>query len=185
MGSKVLLGIDPGTVRSGYGVLRVSGSVVECLAFGYEDLRICRDDSHRLEVLWFLVVDLVGRYGVSEVAIECPFLGCNARSFLKLSRAQGVVMASASSLGCGVFEYSPSTVKRATVGYGFGTKAGLARGLELLLKIKISTKQYDATDALAVAFTHFVRGGRGFVESGVRGGSRARWSAYVKGLGGG
>lgn len=183
--AKVVLGIDPGTVRSGYGVLRGRGSELECLALGHKDLRKCVDDAHKLAVLADWVAELIQSYKVEELAIECPFLGRNARSFMKLARAQGVVMAAASRLGCRVFEYAPATVKSASVGHGLSSKQAVWRSLELRLKIKLDQAQYqDASDALAVAMTHLARRDWGLdTRSRRRKNSRALWKNYVQQLG--
>lgn len=187
---KVVLGIDPGTLRSGFGVVRGLGRNLECVDFGYKDLRNCRDDAHKLEALAEWVCGLIKTYAVEEVAIERPFLGKNTHSFLKLARAQGAVMVSASSLGCKVFEYAPNTIKSASVGYGLSSKGAVVRSLEMMLKIKFSEKPVlDASDALAVALTHLARQGRDLQilsnTQGSRSGrknTRALWSAYVRKL---
>lgn len=184
--SKVVLGIDPGTIRSGYGVLRGGGAgKVECLALGYKDLTKGRDDAHKLHLLTDLIEGLIRDYEVVDVAVERPFLGKNALSFLKLARAQGVIMASAGRLGCRVFEYSPNTVKKATTGNGLSTKEALQRSLELFLRIKITSYHgyQDATDALAIAFTHLMRGASDtIIHLGGKQNTHALWAAYLRKL---
>ena len=99
-GVKIILGIDPGTNTTGYGVIEVRGSVVRCVILGVIDLHQLKDPYRKLHHIFERVCALVDEYGPHEVALESPFFGNNVQSMLKLGRAQGVAMAAALSKGC-------------------------------------------------------------------------------------
>lgn len=155
---RVILGIDPGSVCTGYGVLEVSeGKQIYCRASGLIELAQQNSDAAKLHHLYQSIQQLITQYRVGELAIEQPFMGLNAKSFFKLSRAQGVIIAAAAAFDMPIFEYAPRTVKASTSGRGGSAKATLHQFLEQILNQAIIIKKYDATDALAVAFCHFQR----------------------------
>ncbi len=87
-GVKIILGIDPGTNTTGYGVIEVRGSVVRCVILGVIDLHQLKDPYRKLHHIFERVCALVDEYGPHEVALESPFFGNNVQSMLKLGRAQ-------------------------------------------------------------------------------------------------
>ena len=149
-GVKIILGIDPGTNTTGYGVIEVRGSVVRCVILGVIDLHQLKDPYRKLHHIFERVCALVDEYGPHEVALESPFFGNNVQSMLKLGRAQGVAMAAALSKGCPVAEYAPRRVKQAITGQGAASKEQVAAILKSMLKLEELPKRLDATDGLAV-----------------------------------
>ncbi len=151
---KTILGIDPGTNYTGYGVLSVEGKDVRCEVLGYIDLARLGDPYSKLRQLFERVRSLIAEYRPDEVAFESPFFGENVQSMLKLGRAQGVAMAAALTAGIPVFEYAPRRIKQSITGNGAASKEQVAALLRHTLKIEYSLKKLDATDGLAVALCH-------------------------------
>ncbi len=149
------MGIDPGTTRTGYGVLEVDGNLLRPLALGDIDLRKVRDPYQKLAIIFERTCQLVDGYRPDEVALESPFFGENVQSMLKLGRAQGVAMAAALSRGVDVFEYAPRRVKQAITGQGAAAKEQVAALLKSILGIEYDLKRLDATDGMAVALCHY------------------------------
>jgi len=154
MARKLIMGIDPGTNYTGYGLLSVDGSAIGCVALGYIDLAKLKDPYQKLRLLFERVSGLVGEFAPDEVALESPFFGENVQSMLKLGRAQGVAMAAALTRGLPVFEYAPRLVKQSITGRGGASKEQVAALLGKMLKIEYTLKKLDATDGLAVAVCH-------------------------------
>ena len=149
------MGIDPGTTRTGYGVLEVGDSgKLYAVALGDVDLRRVRDTYQKLRIIFERVGALIDGYHPDEVALESPFFGENVQSMLKLGRAQGVAMAAALSRGIEVWEYAPMRVKQAITGRGGAAKEQVAAMLGGMLGIEYDPKRLDATDGMAVALCH-------------------------------
>ncbi len=151
---KIILGIDPGTNYTGYGVLEISGRTPRCIVLGYIELHKIEDTYQKLRHIFDRVSALIVEHNPHEVALESPFFGENVQSMLKLGRAQGVAMAAALTRGIPVFEYAPRLVKQAITGNGAASKEQVARLLQAMLKVEYSLKKLDATDGLAVALCH-------------------------------
>lgn len=156
MSSRVL-GIDPGTAVTGYGVVeRASGRfgrLVEC--------GVIRTDSkqkmwQRLDALYEGVSALIVRHGPTAVAIETVFYGKNARSTLTLGHARGVILLAAARAGLEIAEFPPATVKKSVVGGGGAAKAQVAYMVQQLLHLKRPPAPSDAADGVAVALTYLL-----------------------------
>lgn len=148
------MGIDPGTTRTGYGILEVEGNTLRAVAMGDIDLRRVGDHYSKLRVIFERVSALIEGYRPDEVALESPFFGENVQSVLKLGRAQGVAMAAALSFGIDVFEYAPRRVKQAITGRGAAAKEQVAALLKSILGVEYDLRRLDATDGMAVALCH-------------------------------
>lgn len=149
----VILGIDPGSRVTGYGVIRLGQGEPEYLDSGCirtnQDLAL----SQKLLEIYNGVCHLMDLHEPSEVAIEQIFMHDNASSALKLGHARGVAMVAAASHRVDVFEYSPREIKQAVSGYGAAQKSQVSHMVVELLKLN-SAPQSDAADALAVAICH-------------------------------
>jgi crossover junction endodeoxyribonuclease RuvC len=155
-----ILGVDPGSVTTGFGVIdQVRGrlTLVEQGSIGTvrgSELadRLCRIHDE--------LVIVIARNAPDAVAVEAPFGGQNIKSLIQLAHARGVILLAARAAKLDVFEYSPRSVKSAVVGYGAAEKEQVAKMVRLLLpgcaKLVMST---DASDALAVAICHAHTGG--------------------------
>ena len=152
--AKIILGIDPGTLLMGYGIIEVNGSRVTMKEMQVLRLSARKDNHARLQLIHQKVEELIRIFQPDEFAIEAPFFGKNVQSMLKLGRAQGVAIAAAMSAGLPVTEYSPKKVKQSVTGNGNADKVQVWKMLQQLLALKDEPQSYDATDALAVAMCH-------------------------------
>jgi crossover junction endodeoxyribonuclease RuvC len=154
---RIILGIDPGTIIMGYGVLRVVDNKPSLEAMGV--LQLNKYDSHylRLKKIFERVTGLIDQYHPDEMAIEAPFFGKNVQSMLKLGRAQGVAMTAALERDIPIFEYAPLKIKLSITGNGDASKEQVAGMLQRYLHIPQESMlpQLDATDGLAAALCHF------------------------------
>lgn len=157
---KIVLGLDPGTYITGYGLLQLEGTEVGLLRFGV--IQTGKKLSHelRLKEIFEEVIALIEEFHPDEVALEAPFFGKNVQSMLKLGRAQGVAIAAALSKEIAVIEYAPRKVKQSVTGNGNASKEQVAETLRHILKFKHTPKLLDATDGLAVALCHCFQGGK-------------------------
>lgn len=155
MTHKIIMGIDPGTNVTGYGLLRVEERTAACLVLGDIDLHRITDPYQKLRYIFDRVSGLIDEYSPDEVALESPFFGKNIQSMLKLGRAQGVAMAAALSRGVPVAEYAPRKVKQTITGRGSASKEQVALMLKNLLHLDALPRRLDATDGLAVAVCHW------------------------------
>lgn len=165
--NQIILGIDPGTNITGYGLLNVLDNRPKLLAMGIIELKKYPDHYTKLQKIFNRTLSLVDEYQPSVLAIEAPFFGKNVQSMLKLGRAQGVAMSAGLYRGVPIVEYAPLKVKMALTGNGRATKEQVADMLKRYLHIPASAMlpQLDATDGLAVAYCHFLQLGNPVGES--------------------
>jgi crossover junction endodeoxyribonuclease RuvC len=158
-GDRIILGIDPGTIVMGYGIIHVKGNKISLLSAGV--LKLDKEGEHydRLKTIFDTLLELIEEYKPDELAIEEPFYGKNVQSMLKLGRAQGVAIAAALYRKIPVFGYTPRKIKQSITGRGAATKEQVAAMLHQLLKFEEQPKFLDATDALGVAVCHFFQNG--------------------------
>jgi len=156
-----ILGIDPGTNIMGYGLVEVRKNQAVYLEHGIRRFPTNKSSVEKLGMILIETEQLITLHQPDILAIEAPFFGKNVQSMLKLGRAQGVIMATGMSKGCDVFEYAPRKIKMSITGKGQASKEQVARMLHALLTIpEDSSLTLDATDALAVAFCHFLQIGQ-------------------------
>ena len=156
---KVILGIDPGTNLMGYGVLHIVDSKPHVVTLGVIDLRKYANHYLKLAHIHERVQGIISSYLPDELAIEAPFFGKNVQSMLKLGRAQGVAMSAALERDIPITEYAPLKIKMAITGNGQATKEQVADMLKRLLKMNddMTGPFFDATDALAAAYCHYLQ----------------------------
>ena len=150
-----MLGLDPGSLRTGYGLIEIDGAELRHLAHGVIDVR-GNELAPRLRRIHAEVTILTAPappFLTLEVAIERGFMHRNADSALKLAQARGAALAALPE-GAEVFEYAPRAIKLATVGYGAADKTQVAQMVARLLAIAAGIAHADAADALAVALCH-------------------------------
>ena len=172
----VILGIDPGTIVMGYGVLRVVAKKPYLETMGV--LKLSKFENHYLRLLHIFdrVIQLIDSYHPDELAIEAPFFGKNVQSMLKLGRAQGVAIAAALHRDIPIFEYAPLKIKVAITGNGRASKEQVAGMLQRMLHISDDNMlpQMDATDGLAAAFCHYLETDRPKIEK-----SYTNWKDFI------
>jgi crossover junction endodeoxyribonuclease RuvC len=157
--SKIILGIDPGTVIMGYGLIAIKGNLISLIDMGVLKLSPKDDPYQRLEKIHKCVCSLISIHHPDSFAIEAPFFGKNVQSMLKLGRAQGVAIAAAMQSGLSVTEYSPKKVKQSVTGNGNAGKEQVLNMLQQILSFSENPKHLDSTDALAVALCHYFQEG--------------------------
>ena len=173
---KVILGIDPGTMVTGYGVIQLKGNKTELLSLGVIRLEKLEDMGDRLKKLFERTLAIIDSYKPDELAIEAPFFGKNVQSMLKLGRAQGVAIAAALSREIPYTEYSPKKIKQSLTGNGNASKEQVAAMLQHEFKFSELPKFLDATDALAAAICHSYQRGANAKNSK----SYSGWDSFVK-----
>lgn len=148
----IILGIDPGSRITGYGVIRQQGRRLEYLGSGC--IRTAVDDlPSRLKIIYAGVSEIITQFQPDCLAIEQVFMARNADSALKLGQARGVAIVAAVNQELPVFEYAARQVKQTVVGTGAAEKKQVQHMVTSLLKLP-GTPQADAADALAIAITH-------------------------------
>jgi crossover junction endodeoxyribonuclease RuvC len=152
---RIILGIDPGTNITGYGVIRIAGNKPELIAIGSVDLSKFDDHYLIIKHIFDRTIGIIEEYHPDELAIEAPFYGKNVQSMLKLGRAQGAAISAALSRSLPIFEYAPRKVKMSITGQGAASKEQVAAMLMNILKFKMENIKLDATDGLAVALCHY------------------------------
>ncbi len=152
---RIILGIDPGTSITGYGVIKTVGTTPELISIGAIDLSKYDDHYLKLKHIFDRTIGIIDEYNPDELAIEAPFYGKNVQSMLKLGRAQGAAIAAALTRSLPIFEYAPRKIKMSITGQGAASKEQVASMLMNILKFDLTEIKLDATDGLAAALCHF------------------------------
>jgi crossover junction endodeoxyribonuclease RuvC len=152
-----ILGIDPGSQRTGFGILDAAGHKLSYVASGVISTRE-GEFSARLQEIFRCVRDLAAQYRPQEIAIERVFVNRNADSALKLGQARGAAICGLADCDGTVFEYAPRQIKLAVVGSGSAEKDQVQLMVKGLLNLQ-GQLAADAADALAAAVCHAMRGG--------------------------
>ncbi|ADM98345.1 crossover junction endodeoxyribonuclease RuvC [Dickeya dadantii] len=148
----IILGIDPGSRVTGYGIVRQQGRQISYLGSGC--IRTAVDDlPTRLKLIYAGVSEVITQFQPNYFAIEQVFMARNADSALKLGQARGAAIVAAVNQSLPVFEYAARQVKQTVVGTGAAEKSQVQHMVKTLLKLPASP-QADAADALAIAITH-------------------------------
>jgi crossover junction endodeoxyribonuclease RuvC len=174
--SKIILGIDPGTIVMGYALMAVDVNEPRLIMMDVLKLSGKKDAYDRLQTIHSTVCNLINTYHPTTFAIEAPFYGKNVQSMLKLGRAQGVAIAAAMHSGIPVTEYSPKKVKQSITGNGNAEKDQVWKMLQRILNLEEKPAFFDATDALAVALCHHYQSTSvlGTLQKGVKG-----WEEFI------
>ncbi|XZF13268.1 crossover junction endodeoxyribonuclease RuvC [Chitinophagaceae bacterium MMS25-I14] len=151
---EIILGIDPGTLVMGYGLIAIDKNKISLVEMGVLQLARRQEHAERLEMIFRKMEALIKMHQPGAVAIEAPFFGKNVQSMLKLGRAQGVAIAAAMMHGLQAVEYAPRKVKQAVTGRGNASKEQIWQILQHTLKFEEDPRFMDATDAVAVALCH-------------------------------
>ena len=155
----IILGVDPGTLFMGYAILKTVGQQVEILDFGVLDVHKLEGQYPRLQQEFFFLQKIIDQYQPSCLAIETQFVDKNPQTMIKIVHAQGVAIAAALSKDIPIYEYSPMKIKMAITGNGHASKEQVAGMLQRFLHIPDDQmpKKLDATDALGIAYCHFLQ----------------------------
>jgi crossover junction endodeoxyribonuclease RuvC len=151
---QIILGIDPGTRITGYGVIKVAHPRLEPLDFGCIRPPVDAEAPARYLALFEGVEKLLEKYAPDAVSVETQFVYKNVQSAMKLGMARGAVLLAAARRGIPIFEYAPKKAKLAVVGNGAASKEQVQRMVQLLLQLPVLPEPEDAADALALAICH-------------------------------
>ncbi|MGB0733495.1 MAG: crossover junction endodeoxyribonuclease RuvC [Pontibacterium sp.] len=169
----LVLGIDPGSRITGYGVINVVGAKVEYVASGC--VRIKGEAlPERLQQVYAGVSEVINLYSPQQMAIEQVFMARNADSALKLGQARGVAIVAGANQNIPVFEYAARAVKSAVVGSGAATKEQIQHMVMRTLSLP-GLPQVDAADALAIALCHAYTQRGQVASAGSKTVRRGRW----------
>ncbi len=149
----IAIGIDPGTIRTGYGIVQKSGTRFNRIASGTIRTKNKDPMEQRLVTIHERLDELLTTYGPDQAAVEDIFFSKNARSALKLGQVRGVILVTISRRDLPVSSYSPAFIKRQVVGSGRAAKNQVQRVVQAILCMAESPQE-DEGDALAVAICH-------------------------------
>ncbi len=150
----IILGIDPGTRVTGWGLIAISGSDPRAIACDVIAPNAKWPIEQRLAHIYLELAGIVARFRPAGMAVEEPFVGTNARSAMAIGEARTVAMLAATLAGVPVHHYAPARIKQMVAGYGRGEKAQLREMLRLQLGMAEAPDDLNASDALAVALCH-------------------------------
>jgi crossover junction endodeoxyribonuclease RuvC len=147
----IVLGIDPGTARTGYGLVSRDGSRLQALDYGCLETVPDRELPERLLLIHQAVTELIAEHAPQVVGVERLFFNKNVQTAFAVGQARGVVLLAAAQAGLPVYEYGPHEVKMAVTGYGKAPKDQVQRMVQMILGLSAIPHPDDAADALAVA----------------------------------
>jgi crossover junction endodeoxyribonuclease RuvC len=153
----IIIGIDPGTIITGIGIIETGKNILKPVFYDAVKLDKYAYFPTRLKVIYDAILDKIDIYKPDEFAIETVFFGKNIQSALKTGQARGVSFLAAMQREIPANEYSPREIKKAVTGNGAASKEQVSYMVQSILKIKKTPKLFDITDALAVAICHYHR----------------------------
>jgi crossover junction endodeoxyribonuclease RuvC len=151
----IILGIDPGSINCGYGLIEIEGRKI--IAAGADAIKTKSSEPlhKRIVIIYNEICKVIEEYKPSYVAIETIFFGKNIQSALTLAHARGVLLLAASQNNIPIHEYSPREIKKSVTGNGNSAKHQVRYMVEQMLKLKEIPKSEDAIDGLAIAMCHY------------------------------
>jgi crossover junction endodeoxyribonuclease RuvC len=151
----IVLGVDPGTAATGYGVVRGDGTgTVQLLECGVIRTDAGDDLPLRLQIIYEGITEVVKRHNPACMSVEGVFYARNVHTTLILGHARGVILLAAQMNNVSVFQYPPAEIKKAVVGAGSATKEQVQFMIAKLLRLKEPPQPSDAADGVAAALTH-------------------------------
>ena len=159
------MGIDPGTATTGYGLIRVSNSIIEVGDFGLIETDKDGNTGRRLGNIFVKMEALFKKYNPDIIAMERLFFATNAKTAMGVGQAQGVMFLAAARSKIEVVEYAPGTIKKIVAGNGRADKKEVQKSLRKILGAKVRSQAHkkthfdNAADALAVALCHAYKDG--------------------------
>ena len=150
----IVLGIDPGTITMGFGVIKCLDNDVFLLKYGALNSSACSPIGERLRFLYGKLKSIIAEYHPEVVAVEQPFVAKNVQSAFAIGRAQAIAILAAADENLPCFEYTPAEIKQKVANYGASSKEQIQQMVMLQLGLKEIPEPNDAADALAVALCH-------------------------------
>jgi len=149
----LVLGVDPGSMVTGYGLVKKEGNKLFFVGGGKISAPCSRPFYQRIHNIFKSLTEIIEKYRPMEMSLEDVFFAKNVKSALKIGHVRGAAMVAAAQYGLKVFEYTPLQIKQSVVGYGRATKEQVRAMVKLILKLDTSLS-LDTTDALAIAICH-------------------------------
>jgi crossover junction endodeoxyribonuclease RuvC len=171
----IVLGVDPGTLTTGYGVVGWKNGKLYYLDFGVIKNKTVSSMPLRLQTIYSGLTSVIDRYHPDEFAIESAFYGKNVQSALKIGQARGVSMLAAVQKELPTTEYAPREIKRALVGSGAASKDQVAFMVRTVLNLHKEKMVHDVSDALAVAICHLNK-----IKSPYTGRQVRDWKSFIE-----
>ncbi len=150
----IILGIDPGTATTGYGVIENQNGKIMAIAHGCILTKAGQDLDERLDIIFNDLTKIIKKFKPEMVAVEELFFASNAKTAISVGHARGVILLACKKTKVPVYEYTPLQVKQAICGYGRGDKQQIQKMVKALLNLKEIPKPDDAADGLAIAICH-------------------------------
>ncbi len=147
----VILGIDPGMARCGFGAIEKKGNAIKYLSAGVIESSSDFKQSKRLEIIYKEIKKIIKRYKPDIIAIETLFFSKNVKTAFRVGEARGVILLAAQQQKIKIMEFTPLQVKISITGYGFAEKLQVQKMIKMLLGLKEIPRPDDAADALAIA----------------------------------
>ena len=150
-----ILGLDPGTATTGYGIVDADGGELTAVTYGVIKTPAKMDMPQRLQIIQQELQQLLDKYKPETAGIEEVFFGRNVTTAITVGQARGVLLLTLANAGLPIGEYSPPKIKDAVTGYGKADKAQVQLMVRNLLDLEETPRPDDAADGLAVAITHY------------------------------
>ncbi len=150
----IILGIDPGTATTGYGVIENKNGKIKAVDHGCILTKTGQDLEDRLDIIFNDLTDIIKNFKPEMVAVEELFFASNAKTAISVGHARGVILLACKKAKVPVYEYTPLQVKQAICGYGRGDKQQIQKMVKALLNLNEIPKPDDAADGLAIAICH-------------------------------
>lgn len=169
----IILGVDPGSVRTGFGIIKSDKNRLTLIDSGALTFRSDQPMHQRLQKIYAGISKKIDLHKPVALAIETAFFGKNVQSALKLGYARGVAIVAAANAGLDIYEYSPREVKKSVTGNGAAAKEQVAFMVKTILSLKSKKVTADEADALGIAICHAFKGSATPASS-------KNWSEYIK-----
>jgi len=150
----IIIGIDPGTATTGFGVIEYQKSKLKLIDFGVITTSQRLSIPERLKIIFDNLNQIIKNRKPDWVAVEQLFFSANTKTATSVGQARGVILLAAQIAGVKVAEYTPLQVKQAVTGYGKATKKQIQQMVKTILNLKSIPHPDDAADGLAIAITH-------------------------------
>ena len=150
----IILGVDPGTAITGYGIVQSDGDNLTLIDYGAITTPADWQMPRRLQHIYGELTALIAAHQPTDAVVEKLFFSKNARTALSVGQARGVALLAAAQANLAIHEYTPLQIKQAVVGYGRAEKTQIPQMVKMLLQLDFVPQPDDAADALAIAICH-------------------------------
>ena len=150
----IILGIDPGLSKMGFGLISIVNEEALLVDFGVITTSADQPLEKRLKVIYLDLNTVIKKYQPKVMSVEGSFFGKNVKSMMMLGHARGMALLSAAKIGIPVYEYSPRKIKQSVTGNGNATKEQVKFMIKIILSLQNKNIPDDASDALAIALCH-------------------------------